>query len=270
MKVRAICLARNEADVIESCLREAERWCDRIFVYDGASEDGTWEKVQALAGPAIVPWRSDPAPFREGLRSEVFAAFRDEAEPGDWWCQLNADEFYVTDPREVLAAVPAHEHVVWAINVQYYLTPEDLRPGFPSGDFKRDREGMRWYLPAGLEPRFFRHRDRLAWPADAAWPRHLGIRHGRLLSFRHYPLRSPEQIQTRLDVRRAHRAAGFEGWGHAQESDWREKVEPRWVLREDRGGVADLLTDEDLRPTHLERLPVRLAKRVLHGSGIYP
>ena len=43
MKIHAICLTRNEADVIEPCLLEAAQWADRIYVYDGASTDGTWE-----------------------------------------------------------------------------------------------------------------------------------------------------------------------------------------------------------------------------------
>ena len=57
MRIHAICLTRNEADVIEHCLREAAGWADRIYVYDGASTDGTWDRVQAMKSERIVPWR---------------------------------------------------------------------------------------------------------------------------------------------------------------------------------------------------------------------
>ncbi len=161
MKIHCLCLVRNEVDVIEPCLEEASRWADRIYVYDGASTDGTWEKVQAMASPCIVPWRSDAATFREGLRAQIFEAFRAEATPGDWWCQLNGDEFYAEDPRAFLASVPRHEHVVWGVNVQYYLTNEAAAGEPFTGDFRRDRERLRSYRAACAEPRFFRHRTRL-------------------------------------------------------------------------------------------------------------
>jgi len=76
MRIHAISLAKNEPDVIGSCLDEAARWCDRIYAYDGGSTDGTWERVEEQAGPAVVPWRRKEETFREGLRAEVFAAFR--------------------------------------------------------------------------------------------------------------------------------------------------------------------------------------------------
>jgi hypothetical protein len=32
---------------------------------------------------------------------------------GDWWCILDADEFYIDDPREFLEAVPKRFSSVW-------------------------------------------------------------------------------------------------------------------------------------------------------------
>ena len=42
-KIHAICVVKNEVDIIEACLRSAEQWADRIIVYDNKSDDGTWE-----------------------------------------------------------------------------------------------------------------------------------------------------------------------------------------------------------------------------------
>lgn len=268
MKIFAICLTRNEADVIAACLTEARTWCDRIFVYDGASEDGTWQIVQRMVDDKIVAWRSERHVFREGLRADVFAAFRHEARPGDWWCQLNADEFYVENPRDFLAAVPPRDHVVWAVNLQYYLTPTDLEAGAFTGDFARDRSRLRYYEAPVSERRFFRHRKGLVWNPQHAWPAKLGVVHRRLLHFQHYPYRSPQQIQMRLDVRRAHRAGGFEGWDHAKEAGWREKLVPASRLQRD-AGDGSWVVPEAVRKIHVESLPRRALKRALGWLGYY-
>jgi hypothetical protein len=269
MKIRSICLIKNEADVVEECLTEAARWSDRIYVYDGASTDGTWEKVQAMAGERIIPWKSDGCVFREGLRADVFNDFREEAQEGDWWCQLNADEFYVQNVRDFLSAVPKSEHVVWGLNIQYYLTPEDVEGEDFTGEFQRDRHRIRYYKAACAERRFFRHRPALQWRGTDAWPQHLGVTHPQLLHFRHYPYRSPQQIQTRLDVRRDNRARGFEGWDHAKELTWQSKIVPRADLHLDPEDSRFIIEAECLRQ-HLEPTPQRLVKRFMHGTGLWP
>ena len=40
-KIHCIVLTKNEADVVGYCLREAAKWADYIYVYDGASTDST-------------------------------------------------------------------------------------------------------------------------------------------------------------------------------------------------------------------------------------
>ncbi|HEY2343293.1 MAG TPA: glycosyltransferase family 2 protein [Chthoniobacteraceae bacterium] len=269
MKIRSICLTKNEADVVEACLVEASRWSDRIFVYDGASTDGTWEKVLAMKSDRIVPWKSDGAVFREGLRAEVFAAFRHEAAEDDWWCQLNADEFYVQEPTAFLGSVPKYEHVVWAVNVQYYITDTDIQEGKLTDNFSENRPKLRHYRAACAEPRFFRHRRKLRWSLNDAWPAHLGVVHPKPLYFRHYPYRSTQQIQMRLDVRRNNRERGFEGWDHAKELTWQEKIVPSSGLHHDENDGRLIVEDEILRQFQ-EPPRRRLIKQLLHSSGIWP
>lgn len=269
MKIHSICLTKNEADVVEQCLLEASRWSDRIYVYDGASTDGTWEKVLTMKSDRIVPWKSDGAVFREGLRAEVFNAFRDEVAEGDWWCQLNADEFYVQEPDAFLQGVPKSEHVVWAVNLQYYITDTDLQESALTSSFSENRPKLRYYRAECQERRFFRHRKRLHWNLNDAWPAHIGVVHPRPLYFRHYPYRSPEQIQMRLDVRRDNRERGFEGWNHAKELNWKEKIVPSAGLSRDNNDGAFVVPDQVLRQ-HLEPGSRRLLKRVMHTAGLWP
>src|SRR5438270_838012 len=110
MGIYAISLVKNEADIIAQNLIAASHWAEAIFVLDNGSSDGTWEMVQALANrnSAIVPFRQDAQPFRDSMRSDVLRVFSSRARSGDWWCILDADEFYVdVDPRHFLARVPA-------------------------------------------------------------------------------------------------------------------------------------------------------------------
>ena len=269
-RIYSICVVKNEGDIIGACLEAAKEWSDRIFVYDGESDDNTWEVVNQLADDKIVPWKQNGKTFQESLRAEVFDAFRGEARPGDWWCHLDADEFYVQNPRRLLTGVPWPYHVVWGVAIEYYLTDEDMRAGRtePTDNVGQRLESLKYYQVTNSEPRFFRHRERLTWPLDASWPRHIGPVYPERILYKHYKYRSALQIQTRLDTRRKSVAEGFPGWEHARSDHWQEKIMPAAnCLKYDGRGYS---VDENRIPDHLGSLPKRLAKLALHGVGVYP
>ena len=112
MKIYAICLVKNEEDIIEYCLRAASKWADKIIVYDNGSTDNTWMKVQEAAKveSKIVAWKSEDKAFHDGLRAEVYNAFKHNLAKGDWWAKLDADEFFMSDPRNFLNSVPKKYH----------------------------------------------------------------------------------------------------------------------------------------------------------------
>jgi hypothetical protein len=274
MRIFGLCLVKNEADIIRTSLRESLKWCDRIFVFDNGSSDQTWEYVQdaARADSRVVAFKSDPRPFDDALRAEIFNAFRGEAGAGDWWCRLDADEFYVDDPKAFLAAVPKRHHVVWCTWLQYFLTADDvaeepLQDGAEIPEITLERF-PRYYQAIGGEPRFFRHRDRLVW-TSGAWPAHLGVVEPRRIRVKHVQYRSPAQIQRRLDTRRAAAAAGWQHFGHSTQESWRDKIADPAKLRLDRGDGAYVI-DPATQTSHLEPTWRRTLKLVLHGTGIWP
>jgi hypothetical protein len=132
-----------------------------------------------------------------------------------------------------------------------------------------DRKRLRYYAAACAEPRFFRYRSRLRWDLNAAWPEHMGVIHQRPLHFRHFCYRSPQQIQNRLDVRRENRARGFEGWVHAKEADWREKLVPRAQLHRDEGD-GRYIVEENVCVQFREPVARRALKRLMHSTGLWP
>jgi glycosyltransferase involved in cell wall biosynthesis len=267
-RIHSICLVKNEADVLEACLKAASRWSDRIIIYDNGSDDGTWELAQRLASDRVIPWKQDAKGFQESLRAEVFNEFRAQAKPGDWWCRLDADEFYAEDPRTFLSKVPWPYHVVWGIAAQFYLTEKDLEPS-PLASIEERLESLSYYAINDSEARFFRHRQGLCWPLHAAWPAQMGPAFKKRILYKHYKYRSPEQIERRLGTRRKAIADGFPGWwSQADAKTWQERISNSRDLKKFDGRTFEF--DEAKLPNHLEPAIKRLLKVALHGIKLLP
>lgn len=217
-KIHALCIVKNEADVLRETL-EAATWADHIYVFDNGSTDGTWELVKSMASERIVPFKQDPAPFTDSLREEIFHAYKDRAKPGDWWCRLDADEFYIDDPRVFLAKVGPEHQQVFTASFSYYLTDKDVQawerdPQAFSSTPVRDR--LKHYVNHWSEQRFHRHGDFKAW--RWGWP-HEGKAYPVRIWVRHYAYRSPEQITQRLKTRK-----GVDAFVHERIKDWSSAV----------------------------------------------
>jgi len=276
MKIHGLCLVKNEADVIEEVLRKASLWCDYIYVMDNGSDDGTWETVLQLAGefPGIKPFLQTDEPYSNALRSRIFNHYRKEAQAGDWWCRLDADEIYIDDPRCFLDQVPRLYQVVWGLQHQFYFTDRDLTDYETSPTASKSsrsiEERLRYYRCDYSEIRFFRHRERLRWETGH-WPRHLGLSYPKRIRLKHFQFRSPEQIQKRLEVRTQALARGCDTLSHYRNlTEWRKAIRTASELHylEPEGELDS--RPEINNPRHLEPPPRRVAKALLHASGIFP
>jgi hypothetical protein len=205
------------------------------------------------------------------MRAEVFEAFRHEAEPDDWWChRLDGDEFYVDDPRGFLSAVPRGYHVVYKRSIEYTLAKEDVEEYDFTGDFSQDREKIRHFYPvAHVERRFFRYRRRFSWPTHVETPRHMGVAFPKAITVRHFPRRSPQQIQKRLEARQAVPKDGRgKPFRHVTEDHWSETLLPREELLYDDGTID--LTSIPLKRGFLPPAHVQLWRKLLYGARILP
>ena len=272
MKIYAVCLAKNEVDIIEQCLRQASVWAEKIIVYDNGSTDGTWELVQQLAAenPTIIAWKQDGKPFNNYLRGEAFEAHRHLAQKGDWWCfRLDADEFYPQDPRPQLLATPSYYHVVAKESIEYVLTHEDLAEHDFTQLLPAQFDLIRYYAPLSYsEVRFFRHRDRLRWEIGATMPRFLGITSPKRVKVQHYQYRSIPQLKRRMEVRAEARRHGHPNWQVVDSGDWRNMLFHRHDVLYDEG-----IKDWKPRGSLNKFLPpwyLSLAKLVIFGLGLLP
>lgn len=272
MNIYAICLVKNEIDMIEHCLRNSARWAAKIIVYDNGSTDGTWELVQKLAqaNPTIIAWQQNNKPFYEGLRGEAFDAFRHLAQEGDWWCfRLDADEIYPEDPRPYLQQVPAKYHVVAKESIEYVLTYEDMAQYNFTNLLPVNLAHIRHHLfPTYTEVRFFRHRNRLLWEAGNDMPKHIGILSPHRIKVQHYQYRSIPQMIKRIETRRKARENGFVNWQFADRPDWEQfLVQKADVAYDKQNGSWDVTP---VPPKRMHTLPKYLIKRLLHGLHILP
>jgi glycosyltransferase involved in cell wall biosynthesis len=226
-RILAMCLVKNESDIIRQCLTAASEWCDAIYVFDNGSQDGTWEQVLEFAGKnrAIVPYKQDLRPFRDSLRGEIFEHYRGNSKEGDWWCRLDADEFYIDNPRIFLSVVPLEYDLIWSASFQYYFTEKDLvrYRGNPDlfGDNVPVEKKCRYFLNNWSEPRFFRFTKELDCK-DRGWPRPLRQSYPKRIRLKHFQYRSPEQIQKRLSTRKEAMASGI--FGHEKVPNWRARL----------------------------------------------
>jgi len=278
MRIFGLMLVKNEADIIAQVLQHCRTWADRVIVQDNGSTDGTWEIVRSMEDAVIVPWKRDLRTYDNTLRADAFNAFRHEAQEDDWWCyKLDADEFFVDDPREFLSKVPRPYHVVMKKSLDYVITKEDAAEHHFEGSFESDWPHIRYLKPvAHTEARFFRHRERLQWKPGTIYPRHRGPKYPEPILVKHYQYRSPQQMQARLELRNSvPKDPTGKPFRHITQTNWTELLLPRdqAVLDEGPKTYKNIPVRDKTRKTGWKRLLQRADSQlrfILHAVRILP
>ncbi len=206
MRIYCLTVIKNEADVIAEAIEHARHWSDGIFVADNGSDDGTADVVRNLSERnANVHFLGVfDIPFTDAIRGEIFAHIKNVSHPGDWWCRLDADEFYIDSPRMFIEALPEDVDCIWGGCYQFYLTDRDYARHCEDPDgFERTPilERLRYYRGNWAEIKFFKHTSYLHWPRSRPWPIYMVNPAGDYLRFRHYQYRTKSQIEKRLKIR---------------------------------------------------------------------
>ena len=230
MNIHAICIVKDEADIIGQTLKAAVEWCDFVYILDNGSTDGTWEAVCRLGKQyaQLVPYMQDSSrPFTNSVRGELYNHYRDNSAPGDWWVRLDADEIYIDDPRTFLARVPVRYGGVYAAVFQYYFTDVDRAryeadPSRYASNIPVENK-LRYYINNLSTLRMIRDNGHLVWK-NHSWPRHREPNLPTRIRLKHYQYRSPQQIQCRLNVRYQNMRRGGDRFNHERNVDWHAAV----------------------------------------------
>jgi glycosyltransferase involved in cell wall biosynthesis len=142
MRLGAVMMVRNEADIIEASIRHNLRLLDHLLVIDHCSDDGTATIVRALIeeGLPVSLVTDNSLAFRQGLRSTEGARWLFDHENADWVFPLDADELLKSPSRDTLEWGLGHasEGMHLRVRLQTYVADEyhDAAP-FSVGRFRR-------------------------------------------------------------------------------------------------------------------------------------
>lgn len=148
MKIRTICWARNECDILETFVRHHARFSE-VFIVLHRCIDNSEEILQLLADEGLpVRWRTDERLMHE--QSIVMSELMREAfaNGADWVLPLDADEFLHGDVISVLRAQGSDSRVIRTPWRGYVPTIHDDRSEqavLKRITHRRSHEYPRWY-----------------------------------------------------------------------------------------------------------------------------
>ncbi len=122
MRLVAIAVVRNEADIIEPFVRHTLALVDRLLVVDHASTDGTRQLLRALVneGLALDVFTDEVLANLQQQRCRLLLDRARLDHAADWILPVDADEFLVAPDRRALdAALHATPHPI-ALPLRHY------------------------------------------------------------------------------------------------------------------------------------------------------
>lgn len=270
MDFHGILVVRDEADIIENTLRHLDAWCDNVYVYDTGSIDGTWGIVRELRSElsSLNPLEREPVQFDDTVRAYVFNRVRDQFENGDWVLRLDGDEFYEIPPPEfVQRYLKPHETAVYNQTYEFGFTEKDLEAWHTDEGKGGDApERLQYFRTLDwAEPRMFQYRSSMAWPEDTSGPIHAGYVARCRIPVRHYPHRSPQQIQKRCALRSSLTDYMDDVFDHWQEDRWREFVAESGNLQK---WTSDTQLEVQCDDSHTASSVKRAVSYILHRSFV--
>lgn len=101
MRLVAVSIVKNEADIIEAFVRHSLAWVDHHLIFDHDSTDGTREILGALQreGLPLTLFRDDAPGHLQQARSNQLTRLAAEAQGADWVLPLDADEILTGPDR---------------------------------------------------------------------------------------------------------------------------------------------------------------------------
>lgn len=276
-RFHALLPVRDEADIIGQNLRHMLTWADAIYVFDTGSVDETWEIVQDFArkDSRVVPLRKEAVYYSEPvLRGWMFHNARKHMRNGDWFLRVDADEFHhIPPPKFVENHMHSHETSAWHQYYDFRLTSSEAEAWEARKESLNDRgrpieDRRRRFIPSKYsEPRLFRYRETMQWPASRSLPYNAGYVARERLPIRHYPHRDPEQLRRRVRLR-AVMMSNCHDWTQPEAHHWSETEWQKFIVPDNLPELHQWHPGTELPKfnfsSHLRPAHVRAVQRLVH------
>ncbi|MEO6004046.1 MAG: glycosyltransferase family 2 protein [Opitutus sp.] len=132
MKLVAVSVVKNEADIIEAFVRHSRAWVDEHLIFDHDSTDGTREILLELTreGLPLRLFTGDAVANLQQSRSNHLARVAFNEHAADWVLPLDADEFLIAADRtpfeQALADAPQDQPASLRLRNYSPSTVDDL------------------------------------------------------------------------------------------------------------------------------------------------
>jgi hypothetical protein len=278
MKIIAICVLRDEEDIVDFTLSTFSRQFDEVHVFDTGSVDSTWERVLALAKKHqnIYPFEKRSLLFSDALRGVLWERIRNNLQDGDWFARVDADEVYHVAPKEFIGSlVETFAGQVFCHYYDFQPIPKELPSKTLVPDFSVETRLRHYRVSPGQgEPRFFKYRSSMIWSPGEFGPRDAGLIARRKIPVRHYPARSEEQLKKRAVLRWIMRKENASAWGSPAWHHWELSAED-FLGKLGDPGLLYLKPGEEIkaveRTDHIPNSQTKLNEWwqcFVHGSGL--
>lgn len=131
MNLSVIVIAKNEQEMIKTCLKSL-KWADEIIVIDNGSTDKT-EEIAKSEGARIVKFESDDfSKTRNEPKVSSFAELRNrgmEEAKGEWVLYVDADERVLTPLRDEILELINSQKSAYAISRKNIIFGEEVSYG---------------------------------------------------------------------------------------------------------------------------------------------
>ena len=223
MKLVAVSIVKNEADIIEAFVRHTHAWVDFHLVFDHDSTDGTREILAALVreGLPLALFTDDVLGNVQHIRSNHLARLAFASHGADWVLPLDADEILCAASRDALeqalAASPTGQPVTLPLCNYAPTLADDPHEPNPVRRLRHRRASesptVKVFIPRGLgvDPGVVAGKGNHALYRDGQPLTAQRLAHAQLA---HFSLRTPHQHGLRLltaELQRLGRGRAHEG-----------------------------------------------------------
>lgn len=215
MKIYGSMCVKNEGDILSDSLCKALKWADVIFAIDNGSTDNTADVLKSF-GDRVVFLGSFVGEFREGLKSIPFNWVNSSRtlDKPDWWAVVDADEYYLDDPKSFMTSVPKRFSRVCTNTIEFIGLRDEKQPLLP--------DSYDYYIPLDWsESRFYRNIKSLYWDDYRLnGPRGVGATYPERIRMLHFPFRTRAQVEKRMEIRRKNKLDSGISWGNSDYADF--------------------------------------------------